>query len=177
MLNGLREEKTLLVLPLQSRQMRKSASRERLIRRLLHSPSLLSLSLNVADGASKKTASCPPEAALSITTLGSSPDIASQKVPMRFRSEEEELAAAAAVWASRKSGTAPANMRSERMRSQETFLSSSIVSWITAAPPAAASFICKQRERALRPHSNQSSKCSNAKSPNSADARKFALGS
>ena len=78
-----------------------------------------SLSLNVADGASKKTESCP-EAPLSITT--SPPDMGSQKVPTRFRScaEDEELL--------RKSGTAPAKIRSERMPSHETLLSSMIVS-------------------------------------------------
>ena len=88
----------------------------------LHLTSPFSLSLNVADGASKRTASCP-EAPLSITT--SPPDMGSQKVPTRFRScAEEELL--------RKSGTAPAKMRSEPIPSHDMLLSSRIVSWTTA---------------------------------------------
>ena len=98
----------------------------------LHLTPPFSLSLNVADGASKRTASCPLEAPLSITTPGSpSPpdEMGSQKVPTRFRScaEEEELAESPL----RKSGTAPAKMRSERMPSHETLLNSMSVSWTT----------------------------------------------
>ena len=106
-------------LPLQGRKC-KSASAAWCLRPSLTPP--FSLSLNVADGASKRTASCP-EAPLSITT--SPPDMGSQKVPTRFRScAEEELL--------RKSGTAPAKMRSEPIPSHDMLLSSRIVSWTTA---------------------------------------------
>ena len=111
------------VLPLQGRKCKSASEATEPYGAFLHLSPPFSLSLNVADGASKRTASCPPEAPLSITT--SPPDMGSQKVPTRFRScAEEELL--------RKSGTAPAKIRSERMPSHETLLSSRIVSWTTA---------------------------------------------